>query len=142
MVSPHHTVIEVYVLLAIVNAFLGVGQMIYQESQLAESIRSPFTSFPLASDFPELNSSGVILNITKPTNSTGGIIEWVSGAIANFEATIDILLEFTQFFTAGFIIDLLVSLGFPDEFYIIIGAPMGIYTMYMVFVLITNRLGN
>ncbi len=142
MPSPHHVVIEVFVVLTIINTFLGVGQMIYQSEHPSESIRSPFTSFPLASEFPELNATNVTQNMITPTNSSGGVIEWVVDAIADFTATIDVILEFTQFFTGGFIAELLTSFGFPEEFRVIIVVPMSIYTMYMIFVMITNRLGN
>lgn len=146
MANPHHVVIELYVLLAIVNAFLGVGQGIYQDEYPTESIRSPFSGFPLGSDVnPEvsqLDPSGVTGNLTNPTNSTGDPIPWVTNAIADFTATIDVILEFTNFFTAGYVIDLLDSIGFPADFLYIVTVPLAIYVMYMTFVMITNRLGN
>lgn len=142
MVNPHHTVIEAYVLLSVINAFLGIGQGIYQDEFPTESIRSPFTQFPLDDSFPELNATGVTENMTNPTNSTGDPIPWVTNALADFTATIDVILEFTQFFTAGFIIQLLNSMGFPGDFLFIVTVPLAIYVMYMTFVMITNRLGN
>lgn len=142
MVNPHHIVIETYVLLAIINAFLGVGTGIYQESQPTDSLRSPFGGFPLGSNFTSLDTDSVIDEITLPTNSTGDPIPWVTNALADFTATIDVVLEFSQFFTAGFIIQLLDTLGFPSEWLLIITVPFGIYTMYLVFVMITNRLSN
>lgn len=142
MANPHHVVIEMYVLLSIINAFLGISQGIYQDAHPTESIRSPFTGFPLGSDFPILDSEGVTLNMTIPTNSSGGVITWVSNAMANFEATIEVILYFVQFFTAGFIVDLLTSMGFPGGFLLIVTVPMALYVMYMTFVMITNRLGN
>jgi len=142
MPTAHQTVFEIYIVLAVINAFLGVGQGIYQDENPTESIRSPFTGFPLASDFPELNATGLTANITAPLNSTGDAIPWFSDAIANFEATIDILLEFTKFFTAGYIIDLLNSFGFPADFILIITIPLALYVMIMTFVLLTNRLSN
>ena len=140
--QAHHVVIEIYVLLSIVNAFLFVTTGIYQEGEPTSSLRSPFTGFPLGSDFPELDSEGLIENMTNPTNSTGGIIEWVQDAISDFTAIIDILLEFVQFFTAGYIIELLSGLGFPAVYLYFITVPLGLYVMYMTFVMITNRLGN
>ena len=142
MVNPHHIVIETFVLLSITNAFLGVGTELYQQSQPTDSLRSGFTTFPLGSNFTQLESQELAGNLTAPTNSTGFEIPWVSNAISDFTATIDILLEFTSFFTFGYIEDMLENIGFPDNFMILISAPMYIYIAYMILVLITNRLGN
>ena len=51
MVNAHHTVIELYVLLSIINAFLGVGTEIYQQSDPDASLRSSFNSEPLGTEF-------------------------------------------------------------------------------------------
>lgn len=142
MVNPHHVVIEIYVILSVINAMLFVGTGIYQEGHPTESLRSPFTGFPLGSDFPELNSTGLTEELTNPTNSTGGIIEWVIDGISDFTATIDNIIEFVQFFTAGYVIDLLNGLGFPADYLYIVTVPLALYVMYMTFVMITNRLGN
>ena len=147
MPAPHHVVIEVYVLLAIVNAFLGIGQGIYQDAFPGESIRSPFDQFPLGDQIDpqvsQLNTTQLQANLTSPTNATSGNpIDWLIGGAANFGATIEVILNFVKFFTAGYIIDLLVSLNFPGGFLYIITVPMGLYTAYMMFVMITNRLGN
>lgn len=139
----YKVVIEVYVVLSVINAFLGVGQGIYQDAFPSQSIRSPFTSFPLGSEFPELNTTGLILNMTNPTNSTGGIIEWVQEFASDFTAIIDVILDFVKFFTAGYIVDLLIGgIGFPAFLLQIVLIPVGIYLAYMTFVMITNRLGN
>ena len=142
MAQANQIVIEAYVLLAIVNAFLGVGTGIYQESEPTDSLRSPFTAFPLGNNFTTLDTDSVIGNITNPVNTTGDPIPWVSSAIADFTATIDVLLEFSQFFTAGFILQLLDTVGFPADWLLIITVPFGIYTMYLIFVMITNRLSS
>lgn len=138
----YKVVIEIYVVLSILNVFLGVGQQIYQEEYPTQSIRSPFNAFPLASTFPELDSEGLILNITSPTNSTGSPIDWIIDGLSDFTAIIDIILDFVKFFTAGYVIDLLNSMGFPADFIYIITVPLSLYVMYMTFVMITNRLGN
>lgn len=142
MAQSYQIVIEAYVLLAIVNAFLFVGTEIYQESQPTDSLRSPFTAFPLGSNFTSLEIDSVILEITTPTNSTGDPIIWVQNFFIDATATIEVLLEFSQFFTAGFIIQLLNTIGFPADWLLIVTVPFGIYTMYLVFVMITNRLSN
>ena len=142
MVNAHNTVFEIYIVLSIINTFLGVGQGIYQDANPTDAIRSPFTGFPLASTFPELNSTGLTANMTAPTNSTGSIIPWFDGISANFEATIEVILDFVKFFTAGYVIDLLNSMGFPADFIYIITVPLGLYVMIMTFVMITNRLSN
>lgn len=146
MVNPHHVVIEAYVVLAIINAFLGVGQGIYQDAYPTESIRSPFNQFPLGSqinpEVSQLDTDSLTLNMTNPTNSTGSPIDWVIGGVADFEATIDVILTFVQFFTAGFIIDLLNSMNFPADFLYIVTVPFGLYVAYMTFVMISNRLTN
>ena len=142
MVNPHHVVIETYVVLSIINAFLGLGTEIYQESEPTESLRSPFNSFPLGSNFTQLDADGTTDSLTNPANSTGDPIPWVTNAAADFTATIDVILEFTKFFTAGFVIQLLTTMGFPGEWLLIVTVPLAIYVMYMTFVMITNRLGN
>lgn len=135
-------IIELYVVLSIVNAFLAVGQGIYQDENPGENFRSPFDTSPLPDTFEELDTDTLNTELTNPTNSTGDPIAWVSDALQNFEATIDQLLYFVQFFTAGFLVDMLNGIGFPGDFLYIITVPAGIYTGYMILVLITNRLGN
>ena len=142
MAQAYHVIIEAYVLLAVINAFLGIGTGIYQESQPTDSLRSPFTAFPLGSNFTELDTESVILEVTTPTNDTGGPIDWAVNSIANFNAVIDSVITFSQFFTAGFVLQLLDTLGFPYEWGLLVTVPFGIYTMYLVFVMITNRLSN
>lgn len=146
MADAKTVALELYVLLAIINAFLGIGQEIYQSEYPTESIRSPFSGFPLGSDVnPEvsqLNTTGLTSELTNPVNSTGWEIPWVTDAISDFTAIIDIILTFVQFFTAGFIIDLLESIGFPEGFLYIITVPFALYVAYMTFVMISNRLGN
>ena len=143
MVNPHHVVIEVYVVLSIINAFLGIGTEIYQEAEPTESLRSPFNAFPLGSNFTQLDADGTTESLTSPSNHTGGVIPWTTpDLLASFAAVIDVILEFTKFFTAGFVIQLLITLGFPGEWFLIVTVPLAIYVMYMTFVMITNRLGN
>ena len=142
MTTPHHTVIEIYVVLSVINIFLGVGTGIYQEAQPTSSLRSPFNAFPLGSEFTNLNTTGLIYNMTNPTNSTGDPLDWVISGISDFTAIIAVVLEFVKFFTAGFVIDLLNSMGFPADFLYLVTVPLFIYVMYMTFVMITNRLGN
>lgn len=148
MTATYTVIIELYVVLSIVNAFLGIGQGIYQEGFPGESIRSPFDQFPLGTGLNETTqqvinqTGGLTANFTNPTNSTGFEIPWVTDAISDFTAIIDVILDFVAFFTGGYIIDLLNSMGFPADFLYIVTVPLGIYVMYMVFVLITNRLGN
>lgn len=146
MVNPHHVVIEVYVCIAIINAFLGITQEIYSEAHEGESIRSPFTQEPISDtidpEVSQLDWAALQHNLTNPTNATGGPIDWISDNVANFEATVALITGFMKFFTAGYIVDLLKAFGFPGEMVFIVTVPLGIYTAYMILVLITNRLGN
>lgn len=148
MVSTYTIVIELYVCMSIVNAFLGITQIAYEEGNPGESIRSPFTGYPIASDLAGNSNETVATvedltdNSTNPINGTGFEIPWVTDAIADFTATIDVILGFVGFFTGSYIIDLVNSMGFPGDFVYIVTVPLAIYVMYMVFVLITNRLGN
>lgn len=142
MTNPQTTVIEIYVILSLINAFLGIGTVIYQQENPSDSLRSPFNAFPLGSNFTGLDPDAVTTAIQTPTNSTGGIIAWFSDIYSNFEAIITAVLEFTQFFTAGFVIQLLTTMGFPAGFLYIVTVPLALYVMYMVFVMVTNRLGN
>lgn len=148
MVSTYTIVIELYVCMSIVNAFLGITQIAYEDGFPGESIRSPFNQFPIASDLAGTSADTIAQveeltsNSTNPTNSTGFEIPWVTDAISDFTAIIDVILDFVGFFTGSYIIDLINSMGFPADFLYIITVPLAIYVMYMVFVLITNRLGN
>lgn len=148
MSATYTIVIELYVCMSIVNAFLGITQITYESEFPGESIRSPFNQYPIASDLAGGSEDTItIVNDTtaefsNPTNGTGFVIPWVTDAIADFTATIDIILGFVGFFTGSYIIDLISSMGFPAGFLYIITVPLAIYVMYMVFVLITNRLGN
>lgn len=142
MQSTSVYLIEFYALLLILNAFLGVVTGIYQEAQPTDSLRSPFNAFPLGSNFTGLNTTGTTNELIAPVNGTGGSIPWYSTIYENFEAMITSILTFVSFFTAGFIYQLLDTMGIPEVFWIIVGAPLGLYAMYMTFVMITNRLGN
>ena len=142
MQSTSVYVIEFYVLLIVLNAFLGVVTTIYQESQPTESLRSPFNAFPLGSNFTGLDTDTTTGELIAPVNGTGGAIPWYSTIYENFEVTITNILTFVSFCTAGFILQLFHNLGFPEAFWVIVTAPIGLYTMYMTFVMITNRLGS
>lgn len=135
--------IEIYVILSIVNAFLGIGQTIYQDAFPGQSLRSPFTAFPLGTTFPQLDTENLILNMTNPTNSTGTPLDWVIDGLSDFAATIAVILDFVRFFTLGFIAQLLEDgIGLPDYLLSMVTIPFTIYVAYMTFVMITNRLGN
>jgi hypothetical protein len=139
----YRVVIEVYVLLSVINVFLGVGQNIYQDANPGDALRSPFTGLPLGNTFLDdtLDTEGLIGNMTV-TNSTGGPFQWVIDGLSDFAAIIDIILSFVKFFVAGYVIDLMISIGIPAQFFYIVTVPLGFYVMYMTFVMITNRLGR
>src|SRR3990167_867884 len=138
MVATYTIIIELYVCLSIVNAFLGITQIAYEEGNPGESIRSPFNQYPIATDLSGVSeqviedTEGLTANFTDPTNSTGFTIPWVTDAISDFTAIIDILLDFVGFFTGSYIIDLVNSMGFPGDFIYIVTVPLAIYVMYMV----------
>ena len=142
MQSTSVYLIEFYALLLIMNAFLGVVTLTYQQEDPTNSLRSPFTAFPLGSNFTSLDTATTIDELQAPTNSTTSLIPWFDTIYENFEASITVILTFVSFFTFGFITQLVNTMGFPSEFMLILTAPLGLYLMYMVFVMITNRLGN
>lgn len=134
--------VEFYALLLIINAMLGVTTEIYQEAEPTESLRSPFNAFPLGSNFTGLDTDTPTEEIIAPSNSTGSPISWFYDIYENFQAMITSITVYVDFFTAGFIYDLFETIGIPEIFWIIVGAPLGLYLMYTTFVMITNRLGN
>lgn len=142
MQSTSVYLIEFYALLLIMNAFLGIVSTAYQEEDPTNSLRSPFTAFPLGSNFTSLDTITTTNELISPVNGTGSPIPWYDTIFENFEASITAVLNFVSFFTAGFIIQLFDTMGFPTEFLLILTAPLGLYLMYMTFVMITNRLGN
>lgn len=146
MVKPHHVVIEVYVLLAVVNTFLGITQEIYSDAFPGESIRSPFDQTPLSSNIDSeaslLDVTGLQQNLTDMAGGPDNALGWIGGAAEGLAATFDAINTFVKFFTAGYVVDLLDGMGFPGQYVYIISVPLGIYTAYMIFVLITNRLTN
>ncbi len=142
MQSTSVYLIEFYALLIILNAGLGIVTGAYQEGNPGESLRSPFNAFPLGSNFTGLDTDTTRDEIIAPVNSTGDPIAWFSDALENFEAMITAILTFVSFFTAGFILQLFTTMGIPEVFWVMVTAPLGLYLMYMTFVMITNRLGN
>jgi hypothetical protein len=142
MQSTSVYLIEFYALLLIMNAFLGIVTTTYQEEDPTNSLRSPFTAFPLGSNFTSLDTATTTAELQAPLNGTGSPIAWFDDIYENFEAQISAVLTFVSFFTFGFITQLVETMGFPTEFMLILTAPLGLYLMYMTFVMITNRLGN
>ncbi len=142
MQSTSVYLIEFYALLIILNAGLGIVSGAYQEGFPTESLRSPFTAYPLGSNYTGLDTSTTTNEIIAPVNGTGDPVAWYVDALENFEAMITAILTFVSFFTAGFILQLFTTLGIPEVFWVIVTAPLGLYLMYMTFVMITNRLGN
>lgn len=136
-----------YMLLAIINAMLFITNQAYQEGFPGESIRSPFTAFPIATTLEDPDDTlarheEATLNSTNPTNSSGSPIDWVIDGLSDFTAQIQVILDYAKFFTLGYVIDLLISMGFPGSFLYLATVPFSFYVFYMVFVMITNRLGN
>ena len=142
MVNPRHVVIEIYALLTTVNVFLGTVTTIWQQEDPSNTLRSPFSVFPLGGNFSVPDAANLTNTILTPVNGTGAELSWWDGIFVNFQTVYVAILSFTKFFTGGFIIDLLNNLGFPSGFLYIITAPLAIYVSYMIFVMITNRLGN
>lgn len=139
--------IEIYVLLAIINTMLFVTNQAYEEGFPGQSLRSPFNIFPISTtleDPADTNSrtDELIFNSTNPTNSSGSVLDWVIDGLSDFTAQIAVILDFVKFFTAGYVVDLLNSMGFPGDFIYLATVPFAIYVAYMTFVMITNRLGN
>jgi len=142
MQSTSVYLIEFYALLLIMNAMLGIVTTAYQEDDPANSLRSPFTAFPLGSNFTSLDTTTTTNELIAPVNGTGDPIAWFDDIYENFQASITVVLNFVSFFTAGFIIQLFDTMGFPTEYLLVLTAPLGLYSMYMIFSMVTNRLGN
>ena len=142
MQSTSIYLVEFYALLMIMNAFLGVVTGTWQVENPSDSLRSPFNAFPLGSNFTGLDTATTTDELIAPVNGTGDPIPWYSATFENFEAMITSTLKFVSFFTAGFLLQLFTTMGIPTVFWIIVTAPIGLYLMYMTFVMITNRLGN
>ena len=143
MQSTSVYLIEFYALLLIMNAFLGIVTTTYQEEDPTNSLRSPFTAFPLGSNFTSLDTATTTAELQAPVNATSGLpIPWFDDIYEDFKAQITVVLTFVSFFTFGFITQLVETMGFPTEFMLILTAPLGLYLMYMTFVMLTNRLGN
>ena len=142
MQSTSIYLIEFYALIIIMNAMMGVVTGAYQEEDPSNSLRSPFTAFPLGSNFTGLDTDTTTSELIAPVNGTGSPIAWFDDISENFEAMITATLNFVSFFTAGFILQLFTTMGIPEVFWILVTAPLGLYLMYMTFVMITNRLGN
>jgi len=142
MQSTSVYLVEFYALLLIMNAFLGVVTTAYQEEEPGNSLRSPFTAFPLGSNFTSLDTTTTTNELITPVNGTGDPIAWYSTIYENFQASITVILNFVSFFTAGFILQLFTTMGIPNVFWALVTAPLGLYSMYMVFVMVSNRLGN
>ena len=121
---------------------LGIVSGAYQDEDPTNSLRSPFTSFPLGSNFTGLDTDTTTEELIAPVNGTGSPIPWFDDIYENFQAIITGALNFVSFFTAGFILQLFETMGIPDVFWIMVTAPLGLYLFYMTFVMLTNRLGN
>lgn len=136
--------IEVFVVVAILNAFLGIGQDIYSEAFPGESIRSPFTKEPI-SDSVDAEVSGLDLqnlqgSLVEPTDDSGNPLDWVAGNFANFGAIVEVITTFVKFLVGGYIVDLIVGgIGFPGHFAYIFTVPLTIYTIHLLVGLLTNR---
>lgn len=144
MADSKSVAIEVFVVVAILNAFLGVGQEIYSEGFPGESIRSPFTKEPIGEnidgpvsslDLPTLQD-----DLINPTDEDGNILDWVAGNFANFGAVVEVITTFIKFLVGGYVVDMLVGgLGFPGNFAYIFTVPLTIYTIHLLVSLLTNR---
>ena len=136
--------IEVFVVVAILNAFLGIGQDIYSDAFPGESIRSPFSNEPLGENI-DAEVSGLDLqkleeDIVAPTDDSGNPLDWVTGNFANFQAVIEVITTFIKFLVGGYIVDLIVGgVGFPGHFAYIFTVPLSIYTIHLLVSFITNR---
>ena len=136
--------IEVFVVVAILNAFLGIGQDIYSDAFPGESIRSPFSKEPLGENI-DAEVSGLDLqkleeDIVAPTDDSGNPLDWVTGNFANFQAVIEVITTFIKFLVGGYIVDLIVGgVGFPGHFAYIFTVPLSIYTIHLLVSFITNR---
>ncbi len=87
MQSTSVYLIEFYALLLIMNAFLGIVTTTYQEEDPTNSLRSPFTAFPLGSNFTSLDTATTTAELQAPVNATSGLpIPWFDDIYEDFKA--------------------------------------------------------
>lgn len=142
----YRIVIEIYIILSVMNVFLGIGAGLLQMKDPTETLRSPFTGYPIIGIIPQtLPAQQATANLTASINTTNNIkipfISQASDAFQSFASIWNGIIRFTNFFDLGYTINLLNGLGFPPEFLYIVTVPLAIYIFYMVFVMLTNRLG-
>ncbi len=129
---------EIYGALFTVKAFIGIFQYYYLGAFPGNVLRSPINQEPLVlTETP--NTSSLIINATAPLNSTGNPIEWIVQSTQNFAGVLAGLLDFVNFLAGGFIANFINSLGLPGDVVFLLTIPFGLYTLYTIVVLITNR---
>ncbi len=134
----YKVILEIYGALFTVNAFIGIFQYYYIGAFPNNALRSPINQEPLVlTETP--STSSLILNATSPLNSTGNSIDWVVQSTQNFAGILTGLLDFVNFLAGGFIAGFITSLGLPGDVVFLLMIPLGLYTLYTIIVLITNR---
>ena len=137
-------IIEVFVVVSILNAFLGIGQDIYSDAFPGESLRSPFSKEPLGdsidANVPNPDLQNIQNRIAEITDGDNGPLDWISDGIANLQVVAEITTTFIKFLFGGYIVDILVDgVGFPGHFAYIFTVPLSIYTIHLLVGFITNR---
>ena len=134
----YKVIFEIYGALFTVNAFLGIFQYYYLGAFPNNVFRNIIDQQAMTI-VTTPDTSAILLNATLPLNSTGSPIEWVVQSAQNFAGVLAGLLDFVNFIAGGFIGNFLTSLGLPGVIVTFITVVTGLYTLYAVIVLITNR---
>lgn len=134
----YKVIFEIYGALFTANAFLGIFSYYYLGAFPGNAFRSVVTQQEI-SLVSTPDTSSILVNVTAPLNSTGSPIEWVVQSTQNFAGVLAGVLDFVNFLAGGFIANFITSFGFPGEIVFLLVVPTGLYTLYAIIVLITNR---
>ena len=135
----HKVIIIIYGILMTVNGSIGLFTYYYQQYRPTSNLRSPVNTNIIISNITSPDTSILIQNVTNPTLTNGTAISWITDNLENFTATITSALEWVKLFTGSFVGDFLGSIGIPSEITFLIYIPLGLYTAYLVVIMIINR---
>jgi len=121
-----------------VNASVGLFSYYYRQGHPEKYLRG-ITGENMTSQIASLDTTSLIQKTTSPTYANGTTLSWISETYESFTAVITSGLEFLKFFTGTFVGDFLGKIGIPGEIVTVIYVPLGLYTAYLVIVLLTNR---
>lgn len=121
-----------------VNASVGLFSYYYRQGNPTQYLRG-LAGENMTSQVSSLDTNALIEKTTSPTYTNGTALSWITNTYENFTAVITSGLEFLNFFTGSFVGDFLGNIGLPPQITVVIYVPLGLYTAYLVIVLLTNR---